>query len=190
MELFNSFNESRIDLMHTNPVYAAVFSPDNTRLVTYSHVDNTISVWDLSNGTLITALALPAEANPNSRGAALAYSPDGRTLAVGLSGGDALLLDAQSLDVKRTLQVFTDPDGGILSLAFSPDGTLLAVAGGTISQAVPSSDNQIRVFNVDSGFRLALLTGHASHVLDLAFSPDGAFLISSGDNSIRFWGIQ
>jgi RNA polymerase sigma factor (sigma-70 family) len=60
---------------------------------------------------------------------ALAFAPGGRNLAVALAGGDVLLIDGRTGDVRQKYP--RDPEHPLAAaVAFSPDGTLLAVGGG------------------------------------------------------------
>jgi hypothetical protein len=88
------------------------------------------------------------------RGTALdiAYSPDGRTLAVASTIG-IWLYDAEALDAEpRLLEGHT---GGVYSVAWSPDGARLASG---------SWDGTVRVWDAASSQQLALLTGHTNWV--------------------------
>src|SRR5205085_10980842 len=79
--------------------------------------------WETTTGTEIGK-----NKAENLRGEALAFSPDGKTLAVGKCHGDKiLLLDGTTLKETGSLQ----SDVHIIKgLAFSPDGRFLAGAGG------------------------------------------------------------
>ncbi|MBD2186114.1 caspase family protein [Planktothrix sp. FACHB-1355] len=70
----------------------------------------------------------------------------------------------------------------VYTVAFSPDGKTLASA---------SSDNTIKLWNLQSQTAIATLTGHSSSVNSVAFSPDGKTLASaSTDNTIKLWNLQ
>ena len=68
------------------------------------------------------------------------------------------------------------------TVVFSPDGKIAASG---------SSDNGIKLWNVENGQLIKTLTGHKSGVLALAFSPDGKMLASgSYDETIKLWNIE
>ncbi|MEG4504465.1 AAA-like domain-containing protein [Microcoleus sp. F6_B4] len=70
----------------------------------------------------------------------------------------------------------------VWSVAFSPDGKTLASA---------SSDNTIKLWNLQSQKPIATLTGHSNEVLSVAFSPDGKTLASaSRDKTIKLWHLE
>ncbi|MEJ5250914.1 MAG: hypothetical protein HPY54_07540 [Chthonomonadetes bacterium] len=59
-------------------------------------------------------------------------------------------------------------------LAVSPDGTLLAV---------PGTMGSVMVFNVDSGQPVKTLTGLGGGWRDVAFTPDGQYLLGVSESS-------
>ncbi len=68
------------------------------------------------------------------------------------------------------------------SVAFSPTGKVFATGGGR--------DGKIVLWDVKTGKRVAMLTGHKSTVACLAFSPDGKTLASGGnDRTVRLWNV-
>lgn len=75
------------------------------------------------------------------------------------------------------------PVGDALSLALSPDGRLLAVG-----------DRNGGIAIIDTATRRQIgapLGGHKGGIEDLDFSPDGARLVSSGDDgTIRLWPVN
>jgi WD40 repeat protein len=112
---------------------------------------------------------------------ALAFSPDGKSLAVGSGepsrGGDITLWDASSGKLARAL---TDRHSDtVLSLEFSPDGKLIASGG---------ADKQLRVSEVASGKQLKVFEGHTHHVMGVSWRADGRVIASSGaDNATKVW---
>ena len=70
----------------------------------------------------------------------------------------------------------------IRTLAFVPNSTTL-VSG--------SDDNTIRLWDIDTGNQLALLTGHTDNIFAVAISPDGTILAScSADGTLRLWNAN
>jgi WD40 repeat protein len=69
----------------------------------------------------------------------------------------------------------------ISTIAFSPDGSLLATG---------NFSGDIYLYAVESGEAVAILTGHNGRIETMTFSPDGKLLVSSGNATIRFWGIR
>jgi WD40 repeat protein len=69
------------------------------------------------------------------------------------------------------------------AIAFNPEGSILATGGGHM-------DKIIQVRRSFDGQPLKSLSGHEAWIADLAFSPDGRFLVSgSGDGTIKVWMI-
>ncbi|NER19420.1 MAG: hypothetical protein F6J96_01375 [Symploca sp. SIO1C2] len=68
------------------------------------------------------------------------------------------------------------------SVSFSPDGKLLASG---------SSDNTIKIWDLEEGGELLTLSGHQYEVFSVSFSPDGKRLASgSSDNTIKIWDLE
>jgi hypothetical protein len=106
--------------------------------------------------------------------AEIAFSPDGRLLAVASSIGVYLYAAADLREVR-----FLPTDSPVHSVAFSPDSRLLASA---------SDDRTIRLWDAASGALRRTLEGHTNTVRSVAFSPDGRLLASaSDDRTIRLW---
>ena len=112
-----------------------------------------------------------AAADPG-RVRSLAFSRDGGLLAAGLLRGEALLLDADSLEVRGRL---SGHPLAVAALAFSPDGSRLATA---------SSDG-IRLWDTATCRLVLFLMTPDNPVLSLAWSHDGKWLASGHGKSLE-----
>jgi WD40 repeat protein len=66
-------------------------------------------------------------------------------------------------------------------LAFSPNNSLLAAGVGSA----------VQIWDVTSGTLIISLDGHAGPVNNVAFSPDGKYLASAGqDNQLYLWQVS
>src|SRR5438105_3234012 len=87
------------------------------------------------------------------------FSPDGNTLA-GFAEGRIELRDVTS---GRTRYAFSDPGEAVIRIAFNPTSDILA---GVTESA------RIILWDVESGFRRAVLSGHNDVITAMVFSPD------------------
>ncbi len=118
--------------------------------------------------------------------ASVVYSPDGKTLAaVGKSfdGDTILLLDAETGDVKASLEGHEGHGRPVRSAAFSPDGKTLVSGGGW-------TDYTIRVWNVETGAPINTLNNSNGGCV-VTFSPDSKTLvIADSMGEIQFWDVE
>ncbi|HVY71497.1 MAG TPA: c-type cytochrome domain-containing protein [Verrucomicrobiae bacterium] len=112
---------------------------------------------------------------------ALAFSPDGETLAASGYHEITLWNPADGHLLGRITNIAERPQ----SLAFSPDGTRLAMAGGS-----PGKSGEARVVDPATGSTLHVLNPATDLALAVAFSPDGTQLAVGGtDNAIRLFNV-
>jgi WD40 repeat protein len=108
---------------------------------------------------------------------AIAYSPDGNTLAASDSNGEIRLWSVQDGQCLLTCSGHTN---WVRAIEFSPDGRHLASS---------SDDRTIKLWDLQDGACLKTL-GEGIHSLGVSFSPDGCYLASgSTDNLIYYWHL-
>jgi WD40 repeat protein len=106
---------------------------------------------------------------------ALAWSPDGLTLAAAAVGGPITLCDGQT---GRIRHVLPGHGFGTSALSWRPQGLLLASAG---------QDGKVRVWDAQGGREHLALDGGAAWVERVAWSPDGTLLASAAGRKVRLW---
>lgn len=150
------------------------FSPDGRVLVSAGLDDGTVRFWDVEQHR---ELGTPIRADPSGV-IAVAFSPDGRTVASGAEDGTIRFWDAATH--REIGSPLTEHTRAVYTVAFSPDGTTLASA---------SSDSTVRLWDVQTQQPLFTLAGHTRDVFGVAINPAGTMLASSADDgSVRLWG--
>jgi WD40 repeat protein/serine/threonine protein kinase len=127
--------------------------------------------WQLREEPLRFIAHLPSAAM------AIAYSPDGRELAVATSESGVRLLDA-STRKERSLHGGDDKP---IAVAYSPDGAFLATG---------NIEGRLELWDLATGTRIH--TGESGGIIgDLAFSPDGTKLAVTGPRAeVHLWNLR
>ncbi|NCC35421.1 MAG: WD40 repeat domain-containing protein, partial [Chloroflexia bacterium] len=112
----------------------------------------------------------------------LAFSPDGRQLAVGSVNGSVYLLEAATGQLVYELQGHQSWVG-MRGVSFSPDGTTLASA---------SLDGSVRLWDARNGASRGTLSEQGLQLFSLSWHPDSTRLIASSDTAggLTVWDIQ
>jgi eukaryotic-like serine/threonine-protein kinase len=165
VKLWNTNNwheRSSIEAKQTDP-HCLVFSPDNI-ILAVNHCGQG-RLYDAQSGRGRATLG------DESDSAILcgAFSPDGKTIALGTVEGGVKCFDTATYRLASTLVGHVD---GVACLAFTPDGRTLATGGW---------DSTVRLWDTASQREVALLQGHRGKVYAVAFAPDGNTLASGGE---------
>jgi len=113
----------------------------------------------------------------------LAFSPDGRVLAVGKMDSAVILFEVPS-GRRLSEQTNLRPLGQITALSFTPDGLRLMLGG---------SSGMIQVWHLGAGGLLESagmsdsLSVHQKAVRCIAPAPDGSFLVTGGEDNRLAW---
>ncbi|HVG25798.1 MAG TPA: WD40 repeat domain-containing protein [Thermoanaerobaculia bacterium] len=171
---------------HTLNVWGVAFTPDG-RFLTSGSFDRTARICRTDNGALVRTLTGHTQAIVG-----IAISPDGQWLA---TGGDDSAVRIWRLRDGRLMHTLTKGIQHIYAVAFSADSQTVAAAGrersaiGTLwEQIAPESlhgDNHptVTLFRVRDGALLRQYAEHASDAVAVAFSRDGRWLASGGEDA-------
>lgn len=182
------------------------WSPDGQMLAIGTD-DGDIALWKPETDEIVSIL----DGGTNDIDSA-AWSPDGKKIATAVAG-DVIVWSWDGSEHKRLLTV---QDAGE-KVAWSPDGALLATEGrhGGIWNAetgerlldlgdailpawasdsaliVTATGKDITVLDARTGTLLFTAQGHKRPIDTLAWSPDGALIVSGdGDGLVMVWGVK
>ncbi|HEU5066513.1 MAG TPA: WD40 repeat domain-containing protein, partial [Gaiellaceae bacterium] len=155
---------------HWNAVQQPVFSPGGNTLYTVSH-DGTAIAWDLTGRRGLARRFRftddPKFSSTGFGGRPGAFSPDGRLIAVGLSGQGLALWNA--LELRPVGSPLLGTGGEVRELAFSPDGRTIAAM-----TKIDDGRNTLTLWDVRARSRIRKTL---IRWLDfIVFSPDGSTL--------------
>lgn len=194
------------------------FSPDGERLATAGRTNavggphglpgGIVKIWDAKTGAELQRLAGPRpDVSTSTFAGVVAFSADGKLLAVGTDGaggelpeaGEVVIWDVPSEKVRHKLPTRESVEPGeffssVSALALSRDGKWVAAAfGGRPARADGLILDEgpaflIRIWDLSSGEAVRSLQGHKNSVTQIAFHPDSRRLASAGDDRVvRIW---
>lgn len=151
--------------------------------------DKELLIWDPKRARAPTArleVAPPELLFFKNAAESFAFSPDGRTLAIGRSydrsatdiGDDVkvLLWDTRRRMTTATIKL----DSFVHSVAFDPSGKVLAVG----------LENRVELWRLSDRARVAVIRGIPGSAQQLAFTPDGKRLIVADADGVQLWSVK
>ncbi|HLW67985.1 MAG TPA: M56 family metallopeptidase [Gemmataceae bacterium] len=175
---------------HTKAISGLAFSP-NSKLLASGSLDKSYKIFDTAKWE-VKHQSIPGPTNGEIW--ALAFTPDGKTLALAhnqdqIIGPDGdleqqqyrqiMLVDPETGKSKGG-QTFNHPDW-IYGLTFTPDGK---------SMITISRDMNVRIWNMASGRTTKQFRAHDAGISQLALAGDDGMLVTAGEDwSARAWSI-
>jgi WD40 repeat protein len=172
---------------YVNPNTVFVFTSDGKRMLSASR-HGEFRIWETATWKTVRTIKIPE--------GDVVVSPDCKFALV--RGDTAVAL----IDVANGRELWKAQTGGTGAGVFSPDGSRIAVGARAGAGAgdpehakdpVENGTGTIRIFDAKTGKELQTFTYKSERpdVWSLAFSPDGARLLSEGaDDAVRTWDLQ
>lgn len=161
---------------HTDAIYAAVLSPDESQLATAGY-DRRILIHDVASKKIQHVLE-----GHNGSVFSLSFDPSGKVLCSASADGT---VKVWSVDSGQRLDTLSQPQAEQYSVLVSRTGDRIFAAG---------ADNRIRIWQLVSKTKprinpvLVSQFAHEQPITRLAMSPDGSLLASSAeDGTLRTW---
>jgi WD40 repeat protein len=161
---------------HTGGINAVAVS-QNGQLMASAGSDGQIRLFDLTESA--SSLVLRGHTHEIT---CLGFALNGGLLVSGGWDNTARVWAFDAAGGGGTERAVLEHDDWVRDLAISTDGRRLATA---------SKDGTVRLFDLESGERLALIDAHDGGADCAAFSPDGLLLATGGrDHAIRLWDVR
>lgn len=162
---------------HEDIIDSVVFGPKGNVALSGSR-DNTMKLWDLETGrTLHTFIAHMKSVY------SVAFSPDGKFVLSGSGDRTMKLWDASTGRLIRTFEGYDE--GGVSSVKFNPKGNIILSTNS--GWDIPTV---IKLWDVSTGQLIKTIKGFDDELESAIFTPDGRYIISIDQKSMRLWEVS
>lgn len=169
-----------------NDIICLSFAPNN-KLLASSALDGTVKIWDVNKGIILKVIQTSASS--------LAFSPDGKILALSIEG-KIKLYQTNNWQLMKILRIKNVESAS--PIAFSPTGELIATGGGHWEEIQSNKwvivNGGAKIFDIHKGKLLDIL--YPAEIVDtIAFSPiDRILAIASRDINnkifVHIWDVE
>ena len=159
---------------HTDVINALAISPDSVNAVSVAN-DGTAQIWAIESATNQLDISCEPSEQPVEL-SSVAYSPDGRWIAIGSEDKSVQIWDVANRRFASTYY----HDKAVRSIAWSPDSRSIASGG---------DDNVVHLCNIDHNGHATLYftyTGHHDNVLSVAWLDEKS-VVSAGGKEVHIW---
>jgi len=166
---------------HRGQVTSVAFSSDGTKVLTGSH-DGTAKLWDTSTGICTRTFGHAWDVR------SVAFSPDGNRVLIGgeedaANGTAATAAKLWNATTGSCLRNFI-VTGIVFSVSFSPDGTWVLTA----SYDCTINLGTVKLWDIATGACIRTFVGGYTYVKSVAFSPNGMYVLTGGDQ-VKLWDV-
>ena len=165
-------NETGVFKGHKDCVRSAVFSPDNSNVISVSD-DSTIKIWGTYSGRVEKTIT-----DHTDTILSICYNKEKILFATASVDKNVIIRDSQTYNVKAIIPHPTS----VYYAAFSPNGNYVVTA---------SADSIVRIWDWNNTKKpIRELIGHTDAVRVASFSPDNTHIVTGSDDfTIRVWDL-